>query len=179
MSFVGKPYHKNNSSSSSSSSSYQASGQITWHDFKLTHMIMIMPNIFMITSLFCLRQHFLVMKSLIFIQNFGNYSLVCIYRTDYCPRIHFHSFKSFWVVLSKYQKIMVSLSFIFFWLKHIFLKIFQIFTEKHFSFNFWTANPLNMVDLSCISFLRNLYTDHPLVAKKYTKNIKMVLNGVG
>ena len=36
------------------------------------------PEIFMITSLFCLLQHFPVMKLLIFIQNFCNYSFVSI-----------------------------------------------------------------------------------------------------
>ena len=30
-------------------------------DYKLTHMVKIGPNIFMITLLFCLRQHFSVM----------------------------------------------------------------------------------------------------------------------
>ena len=44
-----------------------------------------------------------------------------------------------------------------------------MFTEKHFSSNFGTADPLNMVDLSFISFLKDLHTDNTLVANKYTK----------
>ena len=70
------------------------------------------------------------------------------------------------------KKIMVSLPFIFCWCKHIFLMVFQIFTEKHFSCNFQTTDPLNMVDPSFFSFLRDLHTDDSLVANKYTKNIK-------
>ena len=38
-------------------------------DYELTHMVKIGSNIFMITLLFCLRQHFSVMTSLIFIEN--------------------------------------------------------------------------------------------------------------
>ena len=132
-------------------------------------MIKIWSNIFMITSLFWLRQHFSVMTSLVFIRNFGNYTFVCIYWTVYCLRINYHSFESYWVVLSKYQKIMASLPFIFSWRKHIFLVIIHIFTEKHFSSNFWTVDPLNMIDPSFFSFLRDLHIDHPLVANMYTK----------
>ena len=55
-----------------------------------------------------------------------------------------------YIILSKYQKIMASLQFIFCWRKHIFLTIIQIFTKKTFSL-----------------YLRNLHFDHP-----YTKNMK-------
>ena len=51
--------------------------------------------------------------------------------------------------------------------------IVQIFTEKHFSSNFSTTYPLNMVDPSFFSFLRDLQTSDTLVANKYTKNIKL------
>ena len=66
---------------------------------------------------------------------------------------------------------MVSLPFIFRWRKHIFLMINQIFTEKHFSSSFWGADPLSIADSLLVSFLRGLYTDHPLVANKYTEII--------
>ena len=78
----------------------------------------------MITSLFCLSQHFSVITSLIFIQSLGNYSFVSICWSVYCPTIHYHLFQSYWVVLL-YQKTMVSLPFIFCWLNHIFLMIIQ------------------------------------------------------
>ena len=97
---------------------------------------------------------------------------VCIYWSVCCLRIHL--LESYWAVLSNYPKIMVSLSYIFCWGKHIFLIIIQIFTKKHFSFNFWTTDPLNIVDPSFVSFLRDLHTDDTLVANKYTKNIKWV-----
>ena len=129
------------------------------------------PKIFMIISLFWLRQHFSMM-ALIFIQNFGNYSFVWNCWTVYCLRIHYHLFESDWVVLSKYQKIMGSLQFIFCWSKHVFLMIIKIFIEKHFSSNFWTADSLNMVHPSFFSFLRELHPDNILVANKYTKSIK-------
>ena len=114
----------------------------------------------MITSLFCLRQ-----------QKLWRYSFVFNYWTVYCLRIHCHLFESYWIVLSKYQKIMVSLQFIFCWRKHVFLMIIQIFTNKHFSSNFWTADLLNMVDPSFFSALRKLHTDNTLVGNEYTKNI--------
>ena len=79
-----------------------------------------------------------------------------------------------WKLLScsfKMSKFM-SLSFIFWWHQHFSLMIIQIFTEKHFSSNFWTTDPLNMVDPSFFSFLRDPHTDNTLVANKYTKNIK-------
>ena len=113
-------------------------------------MIKIEPKIFMITFLFCLCQDFSGTTSLILIQNFGNYSFVYICWTVYCLRIH--SFENYWVVLSKYQKTTSSLPFILCWCKHIFLMIIQTFTEKHLSSNFWTANPLNMVDISFLLF---------------------------
>ena len=113
-------------------------------------MIKIVPKIFMINSLFCLRQHFSVVTSLIFIQNFGNCSFVCNNWTVYCPRIHYDLFKSNWVLPSKYQKIMVSLLFVFCWCMHIFLMI-QIFTEKHLS-NIWTADHLNMFTPHFVAF---------------------------
>lgn len=47
----------------------------------------------------------------------------------------------------------------------------QIFTEKRFSSSFWGADPLGIADSFSVSFLRGLYTDHPLVANKYTKII--------
>ena len=50
--------------------------------------------------------------------------------------------------------------------------IIQILTEKSISSNVWIAEPLNMADLSFFSFLRDLHTDHPLVASTYTKNIQ-------
>ena len=53
-----------------------------------------------------------------------------------CFRIHYHLFESYWVVLSKYQNVMVSLPFVFCLSKHIFLMIIQIFTERHFSLVF-------------------------------------------
>ena len=56
----------------------QALEKIPGRYYELTHMIKIGPNIFRITSLFCLSQHFFVM-TLIFTQNFGNYSFVSIY----------------------------------------------------------------------------------------------------
>ena len=134
-------------------------------------MIKILPKLFMINSLFCLRQHFSAMTFLIFIQNFGNCSFACNNQTVYCPRIHYNLFKSNWVLPSKYQKIMVSLLFIFCWCMHIFLMI-QISTEKRFISNFWTTDHLNMVDPSFSSFLRDLHRDNTLVASKYTKNLK-------
>ena len=135
-------------------------------------MIKIGSNISMVTSLSCLRQDSCVMTPLIFIQNFGNYSFVCNYWTVYDLRIHCHLFECYWVALSKYQKVMASLPFIFCWRKHIFLMIIQVFTEKHFPSNFWTADPGNMVDPSLFSFLRDLHTVNTLVPNKYTKNIK-------
>ena len=66
--------------------------------------------------------------------------------------IHCHSFESFWRVLLKYQKILSSLQFILCWRRRIFLMIIQIFTEKYISSNFWTADPLSMVDFSFFSF---------------------------
>ena len=60
-----------------------------------------------------------------FYSNLGNYSFVCVYWTAYCLRIHYRSFKSYWTVLSKYQKAMGSLLFIFCWRKHIFLMAIQ------------------------------------------------------
>ena len=50
-----------------------------------------------------------------------------IYRTVYCRRIHYHSFESCWVFLSKYQKIMASLPFTFCWRKQILLTLIQNF----------------------------------------------------
>ena len=47
----------------------------------------------------------------------------------------------------------------------------QIFTETRFSSSFWGADPLGIADSFSVSFLRGLYTDHPLVANKYTKII--------
>ena len=88
-------------------------------------MIKIGPKNFWITSLFCLRQHFSMITSLIFIQNLSNCNFVCIYWTVYCPRIHYHLFESYWVVLSKYLEIMTSLTFIFCWHEHFFLIIIQ------------------------------------------------------
>ena len=52
-------------------------------------------------------------ESLIFNQNFGSYRFLCNYWTVYCLRIHYHFFESYRAVLSKYQKIMTSLTFIF------------------------------------------------------------------
>ena len=92
------------------------------------------------------------MTSLIFIQNFGNYSFVCICWTNYCLRINCHSFESYWVVLPKYWKIMVSLPFVFCWRKHILSVIIQIFTKTHFSSNFWTAHPLNILTPHSLAF---------------------------
>ena len=56
--------------------------------------------------------------------------------------------------------------------------ISQIFAGKHFSSNFWTTDPLDMVDLSFFSFLRDLHADKTSVANKYTKNIKWGRKGV-
>ena len=55
------------------------------------------------------------------------------------------------------SKNMASLTFIFCWCKHIFIMIIQIFTEKHFSSNFWTMGPLNMVDPSFFSAFWEIY----------------------
>ena len=122
-------------------------------------MIQIGPEIFMITTT-------------IF------YSFVCIYWTVYCLRIYYHSFESYCVVLSKYQKIMASLPFISCWRKHVFWMIIQIFTENDFFSNVWTADSLNMVDPSFFSFLKDLHADNTLVTNKYTKNIKWVWMGL-
>ena len=84
-------------------------------------MIKIRPKLFMITLLFCLCQRFPVMTSQIFIQNFGNYSFVYIYWTDYCFRIHYHSFESYWVVLCAIKKIWRDY--------HFFLHKFLVFWE--------------------------------------------------
>ena len=144
-----------------------------WHYYKWTHMIKTGPNIFRITSLFCLPQLFSVMTSLIFIQNFDNYSFVCIYWTVYCLRIYtthlkaidlfLQNIKSLWRHNHSFSPDVSIFSY---------LMIVQILTEKHFSSNFWTADPLNMVDPSFFSFLKYLHTDNTLVASKYTKNIK-------
>ena len=88
-------------------------------------MIKIGQEVFRITSLFCLRRRYSVKTSLIFIQNFVNYSFVCIYWTVHCPRIHYDSFENYWIVFSKYKKLMVSLPFIFCWRKHCFLMIIK------------------------------------------------------
>ena len=45
---------------------------------------------------------------------------------------------------------MALLPFILCWDKRIALMIIQIFTEKKFSFNFWTAGPLNVVENNSI-----------------------------
>ena len=97
----------------------------------------------------------------------GNYSSVCIYWTASCLRIHFYSFESYWVVLSKYEKIMASLPFIFCCCKHIFLMIIQ----KEFCFlfdchNLLKNNPINTnrsqdlfqhtLNISCLFFSENL-----------------------
>ena len=69
-----------------------------------------------------------------------------------------------WKLLSssfKMWKNMASLPFIFCWSKHIFSMVIQFFTEKHFSSNFWTADPLNVVDPPFFSFLIDLHTDNP------------------
>ena len=50
--------------------------------------------------------------------------------------------------------------------------IIQNFTEKHFSSNFWTVEPLNIGETSFFSFLRDPHIDNTLAANKYTKNIK-------
>ena len=128
-------------------------------------MIKIEPKSLMITTLFCLCQHFSLM-TLIFIQHFGS-----IYWTVYCLRINYHSFESYWVGCSKYQTNMASLPFIFYLHKHIFLMIVQIFTAKHSSsnMNHWSledGRPLNFQ-----LFEKSPY-DHTLVTKEYTKNIK-------
>ena len=67
-----------------------------------------------------------------FYSNLGNYSFVRIYWTAYCLRIHYHSFKSYWIVPSLYQKAMASLPFIFSGRKHIFLMAIQ---KKNFFFH--------------------------------------------
>ena len=67
---------------------------------------------------------------------------------------------------------MVSLPFIFCWRKHIFLMIIKIFIEKVFFSNFWATDPLNMVDPSFFSFLRDLHIDATVVANNYTKKHK-------
>ena len=106
-----------------------------------------------------------------FIQNFSTYRFFYIYRTGYFLRTHDYLFESYWVVLSKYQKIMAPLLFIFGYHKHIFLMTIQIlWLKKHF-FKFWNADPLNMIDPWFFNFVRDLHTDNPLVANKYIKNI--------
>ena len=54
----------------------------------------------------------------------------------------------------------------------MFLMVIQIFTEKHFSTNFWTAVALKMVDPSFFSFWDIYILINILVANKYTKYIK-------
>ena len=49
---------------------------------------------FMTISLFCLRQHFPVMTSLLFMQNFGNYSFFYYYWTVKKLWFHYHSFSA-------------------------------------------------------------------------------------
>ena len=116
------------------------------------------------------------MTSLVFIQNFGDYSFICNYWTVYCLRIIYHLFASFVAVPLKYEKIMASKPFTFYLRMHIFLTVIQIFTEKYFSSNFWIADPLNMVYLYLFSFLRDLHTDNRWMANKYTKHIKCSRN---
>ena len=50
----------------------QTFGEITRQDYKFSHITKIGPNIFRMTSLFCLRQHFSAITQLIFIENLGN-----------------------------------------------------------------------------------------------------------
>ena len=132
----------------------------------------------MITSLFSKYHDFSAMTSLIFIQNFGNYSFVSIYWTVYCLRIRYHLFESYRIVLSKHRKNIALLPFIFCWLKHISLIIIQIFNETQFSSKFWTTDFLNIVDSSFFSFSRDLYTDNLFMANNYTRNINLDLMGL-
>ena len=90
---------------------------------------LLVGGFFKITSLFCLRHTFRD-DVIDFYSNLGNYSFLCIHWTAYFLRIHYHSFKSYWIVLSKNQKAMASLPFIFYWRKHIFLMAIQ----KYFFF---------------------------------------------
>ena len=143
------------------------------HDYKLTHMI----KLFMITLLFCLPQHFSLIKSLIF-SNFGNYSFVCNYCTVCGLRINYHFFERYLVVHSKNQKIMALLPFIFCWRKYIFLMIIQIFIKKFFPLIFFFFDSLGMVDPACFSFWRDLHTDNLLVAQYVYEKHQMGLNGV-
>ena len=52
--------------------------------------------------------------------------------------------------------------------------IIPIFTEKHLSY-FWTADPLDMVDLPFFSFLRDLHTDNTL-ASDNTQDCPLLLD---
>ena len=115
-------------------------------------MIKIGSKLFMITSLFCLRQHtfppwhWFLFKNLaipassvtteLFIV--AEFITTCLKATE----LFFQNIKNYGVILQ----------FIFCWRKHIFLMIIQIFTEKHFSSNFWTANPQNMSDPHFLAF---------------------------
>ena len=137
-------------------------------------MIKIGSKIFMITSLFCLRQHFSVMTSLIFIQNFGDYSFVCIYWTVYFLRIHYHSFESYLVVLSKNQKIMASFPFIFCWSKPNFLIIIEIFLKNIFPLVFEPLIPWTWLTPHFFSFLKDLHTDN----HRWPINTPKTSNGV-
>ena len=126
---------------------------------------------FKITSLSCLRQHFLAMIFDFYLKfwqlQFRLYLLNGLLSQNPFPLV--------WKLLSCSFKISKSYGVTtihFPWRKHIFLTIIQIVTEKHFSSNFWTADPLNMVDPSHFSFLKDLHTDNTLMANKCSKNIK-------
>ena len=129
-----------------------------------------MIKLFMITLLFCLPQHFSLIKSLIFL-NFGNYSFVCNYCTVCGLRINYDFFERYLVVLSKNQKIMALLPFIFCWRKYIFLMIIQIFIKTFFPLIFFLI-PWAWLTLHFLAFGEIYIQIIYWWPSKYTKNIK-------
>ena len=89
--------------------------------------MLLVGRFFKIPSLFCLR-HTFPGWCYWFLFKFEQLQF-CLYLLN-CLLPH-HSFKSYWIVLSKYQKAMASLTFIFCWRHHIFLMAIQ----KHFFFH--------------------------------------------
>lgn len=81
---------------------------------------------------------------------------------------------------------MASLPLIFCWRKHIFVIIPQLSTKQHLSSYFWNADPLNIIDLSLLIFLRktvywymlySTYWEHTGGQQVFQKH-QIELNGV-